>query len=1389
MNRLWLPFLLAVGLLTVAPAFSASGLSPFFDPQTMLSTDRVQRGMTGTLKTVYQGTTIVENRVEILGVVQRFNLGEDIILGKMLDGPVVEKKIGVIAGMSGSPVYVQGKLIGALAFSWPFMTEPIFGITSINSMLKAWDRAAGAEQQAPTQARIDYGVQLAGRTVTRAEVSWTPTAPFLDERTIALQPAVPLLSCSGFSGEALKGLGQFFQPWGLTPLAGPGAVRDPVDVRLEPGAAVGVQLVSGDFDISGVGTVTYVHDGRVLAFGHQLLKLGGVDFPLTTAWIHGILPTLDHSTKMGSAMKPVGALRQDTPWAIGGQLGAQSPSVPVQVRVTNADSGLRQVYNFQVVQHDSLTPMLLVMGVVSALDAAYSPGACGTLTTDFVMEGTKGARAARANTAYFEGPPVNEIARSLLEAAALFRYNLWDPQSVKSLRLEATLTNRDQTALIERIYSEQAIAKAGEPLAVHVVIRPWGGRPVDERLVLPLPADLPATNLQIGAAGGALAASLRSHLGVLTPDYDNLQDMLQEFARAEDNTQLVVLAAGTQQGMAVGATRLPRLPQSVQDLLGAAVPLYLSQGYEEIGVSKSEPWVLFGGALLTVPVESRTGERPSSHPGGEDGSPPDAGEDSEAPPPAPPAPVKDLVWPAKPLGRTEFALPEYPPASLAWAARGLRADIAAQVRTRRRTDGPEPPTSAGVKETKPGEASPETKKTTRGRPKPEAKKETSPKEGEAKKTEEGVGLVLRQPSSFIHATADDFKEGLTRSTGLADEGGVLLVPTWQRLAALSDRILFAATCAPDGTLYFSADGGRVYRLQGDKLELFCETGEFAVTALAVRNDASLLAGCSPSGKILRLSPQGQATPVAQIPALYLWAFLPAPDGSVYVGTGPRAVLYRLTADEVCTPLTTLPAGHILALAWRGEELIAATAQEGQIYVVSKGGAARAVFGSTGDDLTSLAVDPAGNIYTGSVPSGQVTRISPSDEVKTVYDDSDTPVYSLLATADGVYAGTASDGQIFLIRDADRTSSVLLDSPADFISRLLATPDGRVYALGNGPGGVLSSSLTAAREGTYLSPTLDASRLATWGRLAWEAQAPEGAVVVQCRSGNTDDPEDGTWSAWTPPLSNNSRVNLPPARYAQYRLRLQAPADQPVLVRRVSLSYLAANQPPTIEVSDPAAAAAVHGQVKISWSASDPDDDALLTTLFYRPAGGDWQQLGDPTKDESYDWQTDSLSPGRYDLRLVVSDARSNPTDALQTETFVRGLLVDNEAPALLAELTPAPPPAQDAGGTVPAQRSDITGAALDEHSGIVSIAWKNAADDKGSDAKWTAARLVGPLFGAPLVSFAIPHAQIPAGIERIIVRAIDAAGNYSDVEVDLTTGEVTPEEHSAPAAPPAPAQG
>lgn len=1348
----WMVVLLAVCM----PLVCSAELSPLFNSETMMPLEQVQRGLRATGKSVFYGTEITEFNLEILGVLEGFNLGEAVIMARVLDGPVVERKTGIIGGMSGSPIYLEGKLIGAIAFSWPFSTEPIAGITTINSMLRAWEK-----QPAPPEEQVQrypaLGVELAGRWITRAQVQPDAVELFLDDHTIVLQPVSPLIYCSGFSPHILKGLGQFLRRWDLAPQAGPGAMRDPVATTLEPGSSFGVQLISGAFDMTAIGTVTYVEGDRLLALGHPLFKLGQVDFPLTTAWIHDIVPSLSSSNKLGSAMTRVGAMIQDTAWGAGALLGDESTTVPVQVQVHDTTSGLQHNYSFEVTQNEAFTPMLVLMGAESALEAGFDPGAYGMCGISFTVEGTKGARIERSNTHFFEGSPFYAVAGEMLSAAALLQYNIFQPQDLKSVHLTATLNNRDETALIERVYCEQAVAKAGEPLILHILLRPWGEELVEEIVKLDLPADMPATMLRVGVGGGDFARFLRRQLKLLTPELDSLEAMIAEFERVDRNNELLVLAADPQTGMSVGQVKLPHIPHALQSLLTASGHSYLSEGFAEIAVKRELPWVIFGGDLLTIPVEDRTGKRPEkrrptpSKPG--QGGPPLS---SPLPPGIP------MSASASVGGQEDFSLPEYPPTSLAWAASGLRHDLAARLQAALAAEGPPLPP-----ELPPGmdeefremmeKVMEEAESAAEKLDLPEGEEEEPAEEVE----EEGVGRVLRQPSEWVQKTEKDFAAGETEGTGISSEGGVFLPTAWKSTAPLPDGILLDATCAPDGSLYFStADPGWVYRLAGDEAELFYQGEEFAIAALAARPDGTLIVGCTPNGKLLELSPEGKAQELCDLPATYIWDLQLAEDGTLYVATGPHGVIYQVSPGGEASVYAKLPESHVLALASRGSELLAATAQDGAVYLIDEQGYSYALLGAGENEVTSLAVDETGNVYAGTVPEGKVYRLTPEGKLRTVYEESKTPVYSLLCSPDGVYVGTGAEGKIFLIRDPDHSASVLIKAQVKFVSRLVAAPDGQAYALTNCPGGLMTTALNGLREGTFVSSVLEAERKSTWGKATWSGKVPEGSTVeLQCRSGNTEDPEDGSWTGWSRIYQPGEALDLPAGRYLQYRLRLQAPAGvASPEVSRVTITYLPANQRPEADFSDPDPGAAICGEVTVSWETEDKDKDKLTSRLYLRRRGQEqWEELAGPLTEDEYEWDTTELEPGHYELRLVVSDRRSNPTGWLEYEKTLSNLLVDNEAPAVVLRLVEFGEEAAPG----------VAGSVADSGSGLVSVAWKSANDEEADDAVWTAAVPNRQVFTLPVLSFIIPAEQIPADTEALVVRAIDAAGNYTDEEIRL----------------------
>jgi hypothetical protein len=232
--------------------------SPRFDPATMMRADSIQRGMTGYGLSVFEGVTIERFDVEVLGVLSKVIVGEDLILARITSGPVVERESGVIGGMSGSPIYIKGRLVGALAYGWGFSREPICGITPIEAMLDSYPADGGAQALLGPN-HPARGAMVDGRWVTRANVQPISEsgARFASPDTINLQPVAPLIYASGLKPEAMQALTDALEPYGIEPMAGPGRMSDPVPVELAPGSAVGVSLATGDFDITGIGTVTW----------------------------------------------------------------------------------------------------------------------------------------------------------------------------------------------------------------------------------------------------------------------------------------------------------------------------------------------------------------------------------------------------------------------------------------------------------------------------------------------------------------------------------------------------------------------------------------------------------------------------------------------------------------------------------------------------------------------------------------------------------------------------------------------------------------------------------------------------------------------------------------------------------------------------------------------------------------------------------------------------------------------------------------------------------------------------------------------------------------------------------------------------------------------------
>lgn len=327
-------------------------------PQEFFPLSEVRPGLHGVGRTVFQGNRIEEFQVEILGVLQNLTPRQTIILGKLSGGPLAE--MGVLQGMSGSPIYIDGKLLGAVALGFPFSKQPLAGITPIQEMLADASITSPANHLAPVAATPQSGFSSSFGNLTSIS---TPIA------------------LSGFTPRTLEAFAADFRRLGFEPLQGVSAGNPSSPLytgRVVPGSMISVELLTGDMVISADGTVTYVDGKRVYAFGHRFLETGSTELPFARSDVVALLPALTTSSKLSAAREWVGTILTDRNSTIAGEIGRPAHMIPLSITVRSPETGTHD-YHFQVVNDRLLTPLITQATIFSSIDVTERVIGAGTL--------------------------------------------------------------------------------------------------------------------------------------------------------------------------------------------------------------------------------------------------------------------------------------------------------------------------------------------------------------------------------------------------------------------------------------------------------------------------------------------------------------------------------------------------------------------------------------------------------------------------------------------------------------------------------------------------------------------------------------------------------------------------------------------------------------------------------------------------------------------------------------------------------------------------------------------------------------------------------------------------------------------------------------------------
>jgi hypothetical protein len=543
-----------------------------------LRASEIRPGMVGVGRTVFAGENIEEFKVHIIGVLQNvIGPGRDLILAKLEGGPLATT--GVIAGMSGSPVFVDGKLIGAVSYALgSFPKEPFAGITPIEEMTAAVNTTAPraiardltlqwpatSTEVFATLHRLAERAISPLRTMPREADVFGPAG--LADLVPSLRPIRAAMVMSGFEPSIDAELRQALS----APPSNTGSARAAAGARalaaaepLRPGDAVGVTLVRGDLEMGATGTVTYVDGPRVYAFGHPFLNLGPIEFPMTQARVHVVLPSLDSSMKIATMGPVIGTMSQDRATAIGGTLGAGPREIPVKVRLTSAHAPER-TFSFRVLHDQLLTPLFTYVAVLNSLasyerqtgtlsiasSGSISFGSAGQVAIDDFFAGDGALTMSVASAIAPVGVAANNEFRALL------------PEAVD---LHFSVSEQQESSTIERVWLDTTRPKFGATHTLQVLLRNYRGgtETVSVPVRMPQQASGPLTLLVSDAP--TLALLEKNEVKRSTPT--TVAEMLDNLNSTRHNNRVYVRLISSAPGAVVGGQTLPALPSSVRSVL------------------------------------------------------------------------------------------------------------------------------------------------------------------------------------------------------------------------------------------------------------------------------------------------------------------------------------------------------------------------------------------------------------------------------------------------------------------------------------------------------------------------------------------------------------------------------------------------------------------------------------------------------------------------------------------------------------------------------------------------------------------------------------------------------------------------------------------------------
>jgi hypothetical protein len=540
----------------------------------------VRAGQHAIGKTVFQGSKIEEFQVDILGVLENVGPRQSIILARLSGGPLQET--GVMQGMSGSPVYIDGRLVGAVALAFNFSKEPIAGIRPIEEML-----AVGEPAQATPRKVASNADSFASKLMDIA----TP------------------VSFSGFTAGTLDQFAPQLKKLGLEPRQGvasggklPSKLGAPASLR--PGDMIAVELLSGDMSIGAEGTVTAIDGKSVYAFGHQFMSVGNTELPFARAEVLTLLPNLNSSFKISSPLEWMGAITQDRSTSIYGELGRKADTVPVAITVKD---GRRAplVYHMQMIQDRVLSPYVVQTAVYSAMDATERTLGLASYSLRGGVEFVNGAPPLKLDNTY--AGDFNVPLQASTGVAAPLSSILgagFDALKIKSINLEIEASERKRFLQVDQISASPKQVHPGDWVDLAVTLTGENGLEVQKSVRYRVPVGAPEGTLNFTVSDGSVSNAL-DYQQMAAEAPKSATQLVSFLNNLRPNTNAYVRVWRTDPAFQVQGQDLPDPPPSVGLILAktqAAQGVWMPRG-SKIGELQIETGDVVVSGSKTAQVE------------------------------------------------------------------------------------------------------------------------------------------------------------------------------------------------------------------------------------------------------------------------------------------------------------------------------------------------------------------------------------------------------------------------------------------------------------------------------------------------------------------------------------------------------------------------------------------------------------------------------------------------------------------------------------------------------------------------------------------------------------------------------------------------------------------